>query len=131
MSTLTPSSAPLAVQRQIKLPLSKAVEIAYKSIRLRLSRSLLVTSGIVLALAFLVSIQASDAAVGGMRQWIASVQTSPHFESLRKRRDALSEKIRPMETAFRDQTAKAGKGAKDAKSFDAKKQFGQDFDEMK
>ena len=37
---------PAQVQRQIKLPLSKAVEIAYKNIRMRLSRSLLVTSGI-------------------------------------------------------------------------------------
>ena len=35
------------VQRQITLPLSKAIEIAYKSIRQRLSRSLLVTSAIV------------------------------------------------------------------------------------
>ena len=111
--------------------MSKAVEIAYKSIRLRLSRSLLVTSGIVLALAFLISIQASDAAVSGMRGWIASVQTSPHFEELRQRRDALWEKSKPMETAFREQVAKAPKPAKDAKAFDPKEQFGQDFDEMK
>ena len=47
------SPQPATVQRQITLPLSKAVEIAWKSIRMRLSRSLLVTSGIVLALAFL------------------------------------------------------------------------------
>jgi len=68
MSQITPSqpSAP-GVQRQITLPLSKAVEIAYKSIRLRLSRSLLVTSGIVLALAFLVSIQTSEAVVEATR----------------------------------------------------------------
>src|ERR1043166_971949 len=58
-----------AIQRQITLPLSKAVEIAYKSIRLRLSRSLLVTSGIVLALAFLMSILTSDAMIGSMRSW--------------------------------------------------------------
>jgi predicted lysophospholipase L1 biosynthesis ABC-type transport system permease subunit len=60
------------IQRQIQLPLSKAAEIAYKSIRLRLSRSLLVTSGIVLAIAFLVSIQTSEAITRGMREWIAS-----------------------------------------------------------
>ena len=46
-----------SIGRQIKLPLSKAVEIAWQSIRLRLGRSLLVTSGIVLALAFLMSIR--------------------------------------------------------------------------
>src|SRR3954470_4526225 len=63
---------PAPVQRQVALPLSKAVEIAYKSIRLRLSRSLLVTSGIILALAFLVSIQSSDAVINGMRSWITT-----------------------------------------------------------
>ena len=44
---VTPASSP--VRRQIVLPLSTAVGIAYQSIRLRLSRSLLVTSGIVLS----------------------------------------------------------------------------------
>ncbi|MGH7213934.1 MAG: hypothetical protein ACREIT_04145, partial [Tepidisphaeraceae bacterium] len=66
----TPSAQPVQVQRQVTLPLSKAVEIAYKSIRLRLSRSLLVTSGIVLALAFLMSILAREAVIGGMRAWV-------------------------------------------------------------
>src|SRR5438045_438875 len=55
--------------RQIVLPLSKAVEIAYKSIRLRLARSLLVTSGIVLAIAFLMSILTGDALLVSMRNW--------------------------------------------------------------
>jgi predicted lysophospholipase L1 biosynthesis ABC-type transport system permease subunit len=59
------------VQRQITLPLNKAVEIAYKNIRLRLSRSLLVTSGIVLAMAFLMSILCTDAVHAGMRRWLA------------------------------------------------------------
>src|SRR5215213_5186904 len=57
------------IQRQISLPLSKAVEIAWQNIRLRLSRSLLVTSGIVLALAFLMAILTSDAVVRSMRTW--------------------------------------------------------------
>jgi putative ABC transport system permease protein len=60
------------VQRQIVLPFSKAIEIAYKSIRLRLSRSLLVTSGIVLALAFLMSILTTDAITESMRTWASS-----------------------------------------------------------
>ncbi len=67
MSAAVPSSQ--SVGRQIVLPLSKAVEIAYKSIRQRLSRSLLVTSGIVLALAFLTSILATQAINDGMRGW--------------------------------------------------------------
>ena len=44
------ATAPVpAPRRLIRLPLSKAAEIACKNIRLRLGRSLLVTSGIVLA----------------------------------------------------------------------------------
>ena len=66
----------IAVQRQIVLPLSKAVEIAYKSIRLRLGRSLLVTGGIVLALAFLMSILTSDATIGSMRAWASEPSTT-------------------------------------------------------
>jgi putative ABC transport system permease protein len=66
------TSPPDQPGRQIQLPLRKAAEIAYKNIRLRLGRSLLVTSGIVLAIAFLVSIQTSDALARGMRQWIRS-----------------------------------------------------------
>src|SRR5687768_17007013 len=67
MSDIAPSSA---VGRQIKLPLSKAAEIAWQSIRLRLARSLLVTSGIVLSLAFLMSILTSEAMTDAMRRWV-------------------------------------------------------------
>jgi len=70
---MTQSSIPTSpVQRQRTLPLSKAVEIAWKSIRMRLSRSLLVTSAIVLALAFLMSILTSEAVIRGLRTWINS-----------------------------------------------------------
>jgi predicted lysophospholipase L1 biosynthesis ABC-type transport system permease subunit len=61
-----------SVGRQVKLPLSKAAEIAWQSIRLRLARSLLVTSGIVLSLAFLMSILTSEAMTDSMRRWILS-----------------------------------------------------------
>ena len=79
----TPAS-PSSPGRQITLPLSKAVEIAYKSIRLRLSRSLVVTSGIVLAIAFLISILANDAIVRSMRQWVQTAAgTSEKIEAAR------------------------------------------------
>jgi len=67
---------PRAVRRQVSLPLSQAVEIAYKNIRLRLSRSLLVTSGIVLAMAFLMSILCTDAVHHGLRAFLASPQSA-------------------------------------------------------
>jgi len=68
MTNAAPISQP--VGRQIKLPLSKAAEIAWQSIRLRLARSLLVTSGIVLALAFLMSILTTEAMIDSMRRWV-------------------------------------------------------------
>ena len=86
MTTAAAAAAP--IQRQISLPLSKAVEIAWQNIRMRLSRSLLVTSGIVLALAFLMAILTSDAVIGSMQAWsartIASGPTSPGLVDAQK-----------------------------------------------
>lgn len=48
------------IEKQVQLPFTQAVEIAWKNIRVRLSRSLLVTSGIILALAFLTYILCSE-----------------------------------------------------------------------
>lgn len=117
-----PSSAPQqpAVQRQIKLPLAKAVEIAYKNIRMRLSRSLLVTSGIVLALAFLMAIQTGEAVTDGMCDWIAASKkveflpansTEPlspleqklkrQFEDRRAERDKLKRNVKKLDYALR------------------------------
>jgi predicted lysophospholipase L1 biosynthesis ABC-type transport system permease subunit len=70
------------IGRQIQLPTRKAIEIAYKNIRMRLSRSLLVTSGIVLALAFLMSVLSGDAIVSSMRQWAATTQDRPDAQRL-------------------------------------------------
>src|SRR5256714_13186316 len=92
------SHQPAGVQRQIVLPLSTAVEIAYKSIRLRLSRSLLVTRGIVLALAFLMSILTTEAIINGMRAWGGQVITSPRIAELRQKRDARHEPLSKAET---------------------------------
>src|SRR4051794_35656301 len=96
MSAATP---PAQVQRQVALPLSKAVEIAYKSIRLRLSRSLLVTSGIILALAFLVSIQSSNAVITGMRNWIGSNSQTVAAQKLEAQMKANGVPTTPAEIA--------------------------------
>jgi hypothetical protein len=89
---MTTAAAP-KVQRQRRLPLSKAIEIAYKQIRMRLSRSLLVTTGIILAIAFLIAIQINDAFADGMRGWIASANTAPEFARLREERKAIDAKL--------------------------------------
>ena len=71
---------PGAVQRQISLPLNKAVEIVWKNLRIRLGRSLLVTSGIVLATAFLMSILAGQAVTDGVREWAQTHATAANSD---------------------------------------------------
>src|SRR5437870_3626221 len=111
------------VQRQIVLPLSKAIEIAYKSIRLRLSRSLLVTSGIVLALAFLMSILATHAMTAGMRQWTADFPHSPQFQQLSAQRDDLeANQLKPIEAELRKAAGMNEKLPKGTPPFDASTQ---------
>ncbi|MFO7958269.1 MAG: FtsX-like permease family protein [Candidatus Brocadiia bacterium] len=56
------------IGRQIVLPLSKAFEIAWGGIRIRLWRSLITMSGIVLAIAFLSSVWTSGAFTSELRQ---------------------------------------------------------------
>ncbi len=56
------------IGRQIVLPLSKAFEIAWKGIRIRLWRSLITMSGIVLAIAFLTSVWTSGAFTDALRR---------------------------------------------------------------
>lgn len=55
------------IGKQIVLPISKAVEISLKGLRVRLGRSLITMSGIILAIAFLMSIWTSGSIVGGLR----------------------------------------------------------------
>jgi predicted outer membrane lipoprotein len=93
------------IKKQISLPLTKAVEIAWKNIRMRLSRSMLVTSGIVLAIAFLLAIQVSDAVADGMRGWIAGSQESKEFKDLRAQAATLGEQLKSARISLRDAAA--------------------------
>jgi len=52
---------------QVNLPLSKAVEISFNSVKIRFGRSLITVSGIILAIAFLMSIWATNDIVGGLK----------------------------------------------------------------
>ena len=51
---------------QISLPLSKAIEISFNSVKIRFGRSLITVSGIVLAIAFLMSIWAGNSIIDGL-----------------------------------------------------------------
>ena len=53
--------------KKIILPLSRAVEIAMRSLKIRFGRSLITTSGVVLAIAFLMSVWSSNAIVSSLR----------------------------------------------------------------
>lgn len=55
------------IASQISLPLSKAVEISFNSVKIRFGRSLITVSGIVLAIAFLMSIWTSTAIIDGLK----------------------------------------------------------------
>ncbi|MEE8399432.1 MAG: FtsX-like permease family protein [Desulfobacterales bacterium] len=57
----TAEDAAVSAERQIQLSLKKTVRIAWNNIRVRWWRSMLVTFGIILALAFLVYVSFSDA----------------------------------------------------------------------
>ena len=54
------------IGKQMKLPWSKAIEIAAKSIQVRFWRSMITMSSIVLAIAFLMSIWTSTAIVAAL-----------------------------------------------------------------
>ncbi|MBI3831563.1 MAG: FtsX-like permease family protein [Planctomycetes bacterium] len=58
------------IGRQIQLPLSKAVEISYKSVKIRLWRSLITASGIVLAITFLMATLTSSTTTAAMKAGI-------------------------------------------------------------
>ena len=53
--------------REIVLPMSKAVEISIRSLKIRFGRSLITTSGIILAIAFLMSVWSSNEIIGSLR----------------------------------------------------------------
>ena len=56
------------IGKQIRLPLRKAVEISFRSLKIRLGRAILATGGVVLALAFLMSVWANNAILDSLQQ---------------------------------------------------------------
>jgi putative ABC transport system permease protein len=125
--TTTPSSK--AVGRQVMLPLRRAVEIAWKNIRMRLSRSLLVTSGIVLALAFLMAILTTEAMTDSMRGWARSAEKSDAFASLHAQRDKMLGELKTVEGEIRSAAHQAAKAA--GAPFDMKSHFGRNLPSIK
>ena len=126
-----PAPRQLHVERQIVLPMSKAIEIAYKSIRLRLSRSLLVTSGIVLALAFLMSILVTDRMTAGMRDWTMNFPDSAEAHQLAQLRDTIqSEQFEPVDLELHKAAAQHEEVTEGAAKFEAVKVLGDSFADL-
>ncbi len=57
----------LAGGREISLPFSKAIEISISNLRIRFGRSLITTSGVILAIAFLMSVWSNNAIIESLR----------------------------------------------------------------
>jgi putative ABC transport system permease protein len=57
----------LAGGREISLPFSKAIEISISNLKIRFGRSLITTSGVILAIAFLMSVWSSNEIVDALR----------------------------------------------------------------
>ena len=66
----------LAGGREIVLPFSKAVEISLRSLKIRFGRSIITTSGVILAIAFLMSVWSNNEIIDSLRTaliWIFSI----------------------------------------------------------
>ena len=79
------------IGKQIRLPLRKAVEISFRSLRIRLGRAILATGGVVLALAFLMSVWANSAILDSLQQHAGDLKPAT--------RVALQKKIGTAEQA--------------------------------
>ena len=93
------------IQKQAQVPFRRAFEIAWKNIRVRLFLSLLVTSGIILALAFLTHILCSDA----LQQSVLAHGPPELLDRLQKQ-GVLTEPDPEDPTAEADARAAAGGG---------------------
>ena len=83
------------VQRQMVLPWSKAVEISLKSLRIRFWRSMITMRGIILAIAFLMSVWTSNSFVSAFKR------VSPQDKTYNTIQQKLMEqKIDPTETGL-------------------------------
>jgi len=65
----------IKIGKQIVLPLSKAVEISLRGVKVRFWRSLITMSGIILAIAFMVSIGSGSAVLNGL--WTGKIDGKP------------------------------------------------------
>lgn len=62
------ANSKLAGGREISLPFSKAIEISISNLKIRFGRSLITTSGVILAIAFLMSVWSNNEIVDSLRE---------------------------------------------------------------
>ena len=83
----------IKIGKQIVLPLSKAIEISLKSLKTRFWRSLITMGGIILAIAFLTTILATNTLIEGLKRAATTWSESEELE-LRERGKTLQELLR-------------------------------------
>jgi hypothetical protein len=98
------------IGRQIKLPWSKAVEISFKSVKVRFWRSIITAAGIVLAIAFLMATLTRNSVINCLK-----VQVGLHIDELRGKLSAETRK------AVLDKAIAATEAAKAADDADPNK----------
>ncbi len=81
---------------------------------------MLVTSAIILALAFLCSILTTETLTNGMRQWTQDTPLTKEYQDLKHQREVLDTEIKSLEGEIRQHAQYAAAPSKDAKPFDVK-----------
>ncbi len=90
MSDIASVKRQAGIGRQIRLPLRKVVEISFRSLKIRLGRAALTTGGVVLALAFLMSVWTNSAILQSLQQNSADLKSITRMK-LQKKTGAAGE----------------------------------------
>jgi ABC-type antimicrobial peptide transport system permease subunit len=77
----------IKIGKQIVLPLSKAVEISFRGLKVRFWRSLITMSGIILAIAFMVSIWAGSSVLKGL--WTKEIKNQVVIVDIKEETNTL------------------------------------------
>lgn len=99
------------IQKQIQLPWSKAIEISLKSVQVRFWRSLITMSGVILAIAFLMSVWTSNAYIAKFRSLSDENKDKSEIELLLQKQGVdVSEEVQNVLLIGNSRNAPSAKG---------------------
>ena len=107
------------IQRQRTLSLAKAVEISLKSIKVRFWRSLITMSGIILAIAFLMSIWTNTAVIEALRNVQEENEDKPAIDLLLQKKgvDTVQDQLKTLVITEDPTVANAAVAQRDKSAF--------------